>query len=385
MAARGTPREAPDELERARPRPAGARVGRRLLPLALLALTATTVASPRAAAQITGVVMDQDGVPLPGVAVEVWTQNRKLGGILSDAAGRFSFPEWVADVGYALYAGALGHRPAVVNLRPGVTEYEIRLERDPIPLPALVVEATRERCSYEDEDRARDLWERVRGNYSRSLDTLGIATYLASDVQIVPPERVGTVGEPAEADGQRGSSSLLRFSWSRRIKREGYAHRIRRTTAEQSYDSWVYPPLEADFAPHFVDPLFGELHRFRIEAEDSDGTTTVLFCPKDDDRPSMEGTLRVSPDAALVLAEWLFKTPEPAEGAGGRAVFGPTTGDPATSYPLPIEGLFWRKSPPDAYWQRYQKFEEWIVAAGDSVPFLPKRGRGSKDAREPGS
>ena len=47
--------------------------------------------------------------------------------------------------------------------------------------------------------------------------------------------------------------------------------------------------------------------------------------------------------------------------------------DPEHSYLLPIEGVFWRRSPPDSFWQRYQKFELWMVAQGDSVPFLPKR------------
>ena len=280
------------------------------------------------------------------------------------------------DQALAIYTGQLGYRPGVIQLEPGVTSYEIRLEREPIPLPALVVEATRDRCGAPDDRRARRLWEHARARYSQGLDTLGVATYLASTETILPEDEVGTAQMTGEPVAQRGSSSLLRFSWERRIRREGYGYKIRRSTTEQSYDSWVYPPLEADFAPHFVDETFGDLHRFSFESpEESErsGGVTLLFCPTENDRPSMEGTLRIGPDSTLVVAEWLFRTPDPVEGAGGRAVFGPITGDPATSYLLPIEGVFWRKSPPSSYWQRYQKFEQWMVAQGDSVPFLPKR------------
>ncbi len=342
----------------------------------LIALGAAFVAPDRAAAQISGYVLTEDGEPMVGVAVEAWTADRKLGARLTNAAGWFLFPAAIVDEALAIYTGQLGYRPGVVQIQPGVTSYEIRLEREPIPLPTLVVEATRDRCGAPDDRRARRLWENARARYSQGLDTLGVATYLASTETILPEDEVGTAQMTGEPVGQRGSSSLLRFSWERRIRNEGYGYKIRRSTVELSYDSWVYPPLEADFATHFVGESFGELHRFSFDApeeSESSGGVTLVFCPTKDDRPSMEGTLRIGPDSTLVLAEWLFRTPDPVEGAGGRAVFGPITDDPETSYLLPIEGVFWRKSPPSSYWQRYQKFEQWMVAEGDSVPFLPKR------------
>ncbi len=354
---------------------------------AFLLLTSGLTAQVHAQTRIAGQVLDEDGEPVAGAAVEAWTADRKIGGQLADEDGRFLFPAEMSGRIRALYAGQLGYHPEVVRIEDGVDSYEIRLTREPIPLPELVVDAQRDRCAGGEDRGARRLWERAAARYSQGLDTLGVATYLASAESILPEGEVGTVQAAGEAVGQRGSSSLLRFSWRRRIEREGYAYRIRRSTAEQSYTSWVYPPLEADFATHFAGELFGERHRFRFDANRDPGEeqgVTVVFCAKDDDRPSVEGTLRIDPDTTIAVAQWLFRTPEPVEHAGGRAVFGPLADSPEASYLLPIEGVFWRRSPPDDYWQRYQKFERWTVAQGDSVPFLPKR-PGRDRGRTPGA
>ena len=341
----------------------------------LLLASAVSSASP-AAAQITGYVLNDEGEPVPGAAVEAWASDRKIGGRLANEDGWFLFPAEMTERIRALYAGQLGYHPEVVQIVEGVDAYEIRLTREPIPLPELVVDATRDRCAGGEDRDARRLWERAAAHYSHGVDTLGVATYLASVESILPEGEVGTVQAAGEAVAQRGSSSLLRFSWRRRIEREGYAYQVRRSTPEQSYTSWVYPPLEADFATHFVGEQFGERHRFKFDTADDpdrDGSVTLVFCARDDDHPSMEGTLVISPDTTISVAQWLFRTPEPVEHAGGRAVFGPLADDPGDSYLLPIEGVFWRRSPPDSFWQRYQRFERWMVAQGDSVPFLPKR------------
>lgn len=347
---------------------------------ALLLLTFGLAAGTPAKAQITGYVLDEEGDPVPGAAVEAWAADRKIGGRLANEEGWFLFPAVMTTQIRALYAGQLGYHPEVVQIEPDVDSYEIRLTREPIPLPELVVDAQRDRCAGGEERDARRLWELAAARYNQGLDTLGVATYLASVESILPEGEVGTVQAAGEAFAQRGSSSLLRFSWRRRIEREGYAYEIRRTTPEQSYTSWVYPPLEADFAPHFAEDFFGDRHRFqfdRSDEADDDGSVTLVFCARDDDHPSMEGTLVISPDTTIAVAQWLFRTPEPVEHAGGRAVFGPLADDPGDSYLLPIEGVFWRRSPPDSFWQRYQKFEQWMVAQGDSVPFLPKRPGGN--------
>ena len=74
---------------------------RRIAPGATHALTAVLLlasaafavftASP-AQAQITGHVLNEEGDPVPGAAVEAWAADRKIGGRLVDEDGWFLFP-----------------------------------------------------------------------------------------------------------------------------------------------------------------------------------------------------------------------------------------------------------------------------------------------------
>lgn len=321
--------------------------------------------------QIHGIVTDARGTPLEGVAVELWEADTRLAAELTDEEGRFDFAEDVSARATSIRAGGLSYRPLDVSVLPDQRRYHLELEEAPIVLPSLIVETERDFCAgRRDEGAGRELWNAVRGRYSDALDTLGIATYLASDTKVVPPDSVGFLDLPEEITGQRGSSSLLRFSWTRRAQRSGYAFPTWRVIEERSFRSWVYAPLEADFAPHFAHPVFGRLHDlFLIE---SDGAGWVLgFCPREEDRPSIQGTMALRPDTTIATVEWIFRTPEPVENAGGRVAFPTVTSPPAETYLLPTEGLAWRQIGPGDFWERYQRFQGWKIAAGDSVPFLP--------------
>lgn len=348
--------------------PAATRPLRRVL---AFALAATALGAVPARSQLSGVVRDLEGAPLQGVTVEAWSPERRLAVRVTDAGGFFRFPPETASATTALYAHRLGYRGTRLEVVAGA-EVEIRLQPQAIPLPSLNVVADRELCPRNDEPAARVLWDAARRRYAGGLDTMGVATYLASSRAVVSPEALAWTPPQGEALEQRGSSFLLRVSWRRRIEREGYAYPVRRPTAEGSLDSWVYAPLEADLAPHFADPLFGRLHTLFVAAEDPDGWE-LGFCPRDPRRPSIQGSLLLSGDTALVSARWSFRTPEPREGAGGQAVF-PRLGRTSGGYLLPSEGVFWRRTVLDDGVQRtHERYEGWIVAPGDSVPFLPSR------------
>lgn len=347
---------------------------RQRLGVAFLALFLSLPAS--LTAQIHGIVTDARGTPLSGISVELLASDTRLVTVLTDAEGRFRFAENPSARATSIRAGGLSYRSREIPVVPGQRQYHVELDEEPISLPSLIVETERDFCSdREDQDEARALWDGARSRYSSALDTLGIATYLASDTRVVPPDSVGFRHLSDEPSGQRGSSSLLRFSWTRRAQRSGYAFPTWRVIEDRSFRSWVYAPLEADFAPHFADPVFGRLHElFLVE---SDGAGWVVgFCPRDDDRPSIHGTMALRPDTTIATVEWIFHTPEPVENAGGRVAFPPVTGPPSETYLLPDEGLVWRQVRPGEFWEKYQRFEEWKVAAGDSVPFLPVLGRG---------
>ena len=331
-----------------------------------------------AAAQLGGLVTRAGGLPLEGVSVEAWSVDRRVGAMLTDALGRFSFSEEIAAVTVLLRVGALGFEVEEVAVRGGLATYDIELTEAPLAVEGLVVTMEEATCEMGREDaQARDLWEYARVRYDGLMDTLGVATYLAEADTVVPLSRLGSLQLPVLNLSQRGSSSLLRFNWTRRIRRDGYAFAIRRTDGAKPYDSWVYPPLEADFAPHFADELFGERHRFVIDEEGADGWL-LAYCPRDDDKPSIKGTITLARDTTFAVIDWLFETPEPIEHAGGRAVFPPVLADPGPTYLLPTEAVIWRAVPSGDYVQSYQRYEDWMVAPGDSVPLLPLRREGDQ-------
>lgn len=340
----------------------------------VLALTVLGAWRQEASAQIRGVVTADGGVLLVAVAVELWSADQRIAARLTDSEGRFFFPESVAFRAVTIRAGALGFEATRIEVRDGVTNYDIRLSESPLILEGLVVTTEEATCEQgRDDKRARALWEYARRRYQGVMDTLGIATYLAQADTVVPISQLGPLRLPTLNLSQRESSSLLRFSWTRRIKREGYAFKVRRTDGARAYDSWVYPPLEADFAPHFVDELFGERHRMIVKDEGQDGWS-LGYCPKKDKKPSIKGTIVLAPDTSFTSVEWSFQTPEPLEHAGGRAFFAPLIAQDGAPYFLPTEAIIWREVPTGDYFQRYQRYEGWLVAPGDSVPRLPLRG-----------
>ena len=347
---------------------------------AVLLLLAIVLLPAGAAAQILGLVTTQDGRPMEAVAIEAWSADRRVAATMTDGRGRFFFVETVANQTVSLRASALGFEPVRVSGDPGVTRYEIQLHAEPIALEGLVVSTDGDICTRKDDKTARSLWESARTHYHGGMDTLGVATYLAEANTIVAREQLGPLQLPELALSQRSSSSLRRFSWARRIKRNGYAFMVKRTDGDHPYDSWVYAPLEADFTSHFIQELFGDNHRF-IMLDASDDGWTVRFCPKDDDKPSIKGTIALAADTTLQWVEWAFYTPEPQEHAGGRVSFAPVTRGPDQTYPLPSEALVWWQMPDGDYFQRYQRYENWIVAPGDSVPQLPFRRQGRRDRK----
>ena len=330
--------------------------------------------TPRAVeAQITGRVQDAEGRDLDQVVVEAWGGDTRISVTATGLDGLFTFPQAVAERTLSLYAHRLGYRASRVTVTPSIDHYVIRMSADPFEIAGLVVEVEPDRCRAPEDRGARDLWEAVAARYDPGIDTLGAATYLGTGIRAVPLSEIGPVPVASGAVGQRGSAPLFRASWRRRVERSGYARPLSAPSPDGMYENWGYAPLEAEFATHFVDEVFGRLHKFSF-AEPVDSGWTVRFCPEDDDQPHIDGYLYISPDSLLSVAEWSFRTGAPDEGAGGRAVFSVEAVGAYGPFLLPTEGLFWRQASPDRYLQRYEKFEGWMFAPGDSVPFLPVRG-----------
>ena len=341
--------------------------------LALVLVGAFALQSP-VKAQVNGRVVDPDGAGIPGVVVQLRSEGDILVGTRSDGQGAFTFEADAWEKADEVVAERMGFHPYRRPLAPGDTEPRIVLDPSPVPIEGVAVEAAAETCQEAsgDDGTGRLIWELVQERYAQGFDTLGIASYVRH-ARTRAEEAVPSLPPSEELEKrQRGSAPLLRARWNYRVQEEGYGYRVRRIGSSGPYESWVFPPLEADFAPHFVSTTFGDLHHIRFLGTSSRGWQ-VAFCPRDEEGVAIEGTLTVAPDTTLVEAEWVFRTSEPEEAAGGRAVFEPPLNRDGAPWPLPREGLFWRELPEGEHRHEYTLFEDWTIAQGDSVPFLPPR------------
>ncbi len=330
--------------------------------------------------EIHGTVVDPSGNGVAQALVALFEGDRRLLQVTADRNGNFRMTVPLAlrtpprRDGVALHVERVGFEE-LRRERILQESLPIRIELlyAPLPLPGLTAEVDLLACGeIEDDPEARRLWLTAASLHPGGLDTLGIAAYTLSRTDTLPSASV--VSEPDRVQlesGQRGSAPIRRASWNRTLDRQGYAFSVRRATREGSFSSWSYAPLEADFAFHFGDDGFGRRHVFRA-SEGPDAGWVLRFCPRDSRRPHIEGWIEVGADTLIRRAEWRFVTPEPDEQAGGWVRFpSPESGE--SPFLLPEESMTWatiggRHTVRRAHW-----YEGWVLAEGDSVPFLPRR------------
>lgn len=328
---------------------------------------------PFMAVRIEGRVHDPSGVPVVSARVELRSADRVLVADRTDEDGRFVLDTdapWSPDL--RVRTQRLGYETAEVDVPSGLGPMDIVLSPAPLPLPGFDIVNDREICSEDPDRNARRLWEAAAEHHTGGLDTVGVASYTRARTDTLAANMTTGVGVEGTTPGQRASAPLLRLSWDRRIEREGYAFPVQRTDRQRSYSSWGYPPLEADFASHFGSEMFGERQDFHIESQGANGWV-LHFCSRDDDDPYLDGVLEIGPDTLIRRVEWRFHTPEPDEDAGGWARFPPTTATGGPPPLLPSESVTWKTLPDGEVVRRAEWYEGWVIAYGDSVPFLPQR------------
>ena len=344
-----------------------------LLTLLLSLLSITTGLGTPAAPLVQGRVLDEAGLPIASARVELRESGRLITADRSDRDGLFQLQTdeaWAS--GWSIRAERLGYAPVEVGVPEDLGTIDINMTAAPLPLPGFEIFRDRDICTREPQSEAREIWAFAAERHAAGLDTVGVASYLRVQTDTLANRTDAGVGSGEAIAGQRASAPLLRLTWDRRVSREGYAFPVRRTDRDGSYDSWGYPPLEADFAPHFGSETFGERHDFLIEAAGSDGWV-VHFCAREQSDPYLDGVLEIGPDTLIRRAEWSFHTPEPLEQAGGWVRFPPAESLDAFAPLLPSESVTWTALPDGRVVRRAQWYEGWAIVEGDSVPFLPQR------------
>lgn len=261
-------------------------------------------------------------------------------------------------------------------------------------LPELVVKGSRPACPARSDPRAEALWMAIRARYSRATDTASLSARLTNRTAMVPAAQVASVAKldlppdtsrtydwrvhdmirsesgsilqyhdrAALGRGQRGMSGPWREELRRRIARDGYARPLRQleTDISNAFSFWEYPPLEAELASHFIEPLFAERNVLTLEG-DSAGARLLSFCPRPQYRrqPYIQGVLFVSADSTLSRAEWRYHTPGPKhEDAGGEVIFDAAARVVDGRLLVPSTGIYYRRHSLN-YYARAQIFQGW--------------------------
>ena len=340
------------------------------------------------AGQIVGVVADTAGRPLDGAVVDLWTGTQRLASTITDEAGRFHFGEAAAQSARGLIVSRLGFERAVVPAASGDTAMSLVLRMMPIALPALTAEVVRQACPNREQARARTLWEAVRRRYAQDTWARGIGAYELTTRERVDASGVGQSTESrmqlrdwlsvgASRSRQAAGPEGRRKPLQDRIEQNGYAERIADGGAGMGsgdYFSWRYPVLDGSEAFHFVSEQFGSRHSLSVIDSGASGVR-IAFCPIERRRPTIEGTLTISEDSALLAARWTFTTPRPQEEAAGEVAFAPYEPLPSgLPHLLAAQGTFWRLvAGRETFQQRSSVYLCWFVSEDQAAPRLPAR------------
>lgn len=321
-------------------------------------------------AQVAGSVADERGAPLAGVAVELWSVDRRAAAVASDAEGRFVLPAGAVATAGRIVLRRIGYAPLSARFSAeGPHAYRLRAEA--VVLPG-VAAAARGTCPRRDEPAAREIWRAAAARYAQDTPTHDFLVVRTEHHGWVQPLERGYPDEERMVSGSEGRvatepiESFLPghgYAFRREPGRMGY-------WGMEDYDRWNYVELDTRHAYHFATETFGRLNALAVVGRDAEGTT-LAFCSREV-RSSIHGTITVGTDGSFLSAGWRFRTPRPNEEAGGEVVFAPPGPGPRPHL-LAARGLFWRTGTMRGrFWQRATINLEWTLGTAGHVP--PPRG-----------
>lgn len=340
------------------------------IPLVLFALS--LLARP-AAGQLEVTVVAPSGEPIAAAQVELWSGMKRSVLRVADRSGQVHFTAVEASTAVAVLARRIGFAPRRAPVPPGARELRVMLEPTARVLPEISVASETTGCPRKEDPAARKRWEASRRLYDDTT-TLGRVTRLQYAAGEVDSDSVGQFDPARLLAGQRGANRPALRGLRQDIAEHGYAWMLPERHYYWDYGVWGYPALEAHYAQHFTEALFGSRHTFAFDHSTRNDEVVLRFCPRNRKHSGLEGTLRIGADGSLVSARWTYRNPKhDAEPAGGEAVFSAAPRSGGAPILVAASGLFWRRLPSGQYYQRYQQFEGWEFTSGDTLPSQAER------------
>lgn len=328
-----------------------ARLGMTIAVSGILVLSGET-----ARAQVLVRVSDPRGASIASARIEAWSPFEMLLARLSDSLGIARLPRAEVARTSAILVRRIGFRP--VTIRGSSLADTVLVVLEPIAgsLPTVTVNGTRGRCPQDDQAAAQRHWMNAAAHYrTPSLD--GREAVLEAQSRTTSESEIGAPAA-SEARGFRFYTHWGMTGARNSIVRNGFVFALTGTHSYDDFGAWFYPPLHAELAGIFADSLFVVQHTLSVVSTTTRGVE-LMYCPRDERRPGIQGTLAIDASGALLEARWRFINPDRGqELAGGEVQFAP----PSDSGPTPLfstSGLFWRRLPSGAYRQSWQRFERW--------------------------
>lgn len=329
-----------------------------LVPVVLLGLGAR----PRVLdAQVVVRVADRAGSPVAAATVEFWSATARIAARVTDAGGDARFVADERERAQAVLVRKIGFRPGQLLLRDTGDTVVVTMESLSGSLPSVTVVAARHACPQADDPAARKVWQEVASRY-RTPSTHGRKANVEGRRSTVMEDEVGEVGTGTPTTGWRYYTEAGMTGARSGIAQRGYTRRLTGTHSFDDFGAWRYPPLHAELAGHFVDPIFGEAHTLTLRRA---GPREIVlhFCARDRRRDGLDGVMRVGESGGLAEARWTYWSPaRDAEAAGGAVVFAPVA-DSGLAPLFSASGLFWRRLPSGRYLQSWQDYSAWELLA----------------------
>ncbi len=311
------------------------------------------MAAARGAAQLSGVVRDEAGRPIPAAVVEGWSGHARTG--FSETADNGLF-RIVVEGGRPLESiavRAIGFRPRALA-PPFAIPLVITMQASMVPLPEIEVVAA-EACTT---TRSRDhpaLWAAVRSKYAdpQALGTVTAEFRSFDDVVAAPDLSVRRDSLPGR--GKFGLTAEGRATLEGVIQRRGYRWPGDPLRAEK----WDYPPLERELVTHFLSRRFAASHRVVgfADSADAKGVMAALLCAQRRTGAFVDAIVTLRADSTIELIRWFVKTAPGAPEAGGAVLLLPP--DQPLGRLVPTASMAWRRTMAGTYRQRTYLFTGW--------------------------
>jgi hypothetical protein len=328
----------------------------------LLGLTGVSLS-----AQVRGTVVDPSGAPLKEAVVDLWTPSVRLGQRITAADGRFHFS--TSEGAVRLVVRRIGAQASVRVLTP--TDSAIRVVLVPAPVEVAALSVDGSRCSGREDAEAGRMWDRAATYYAPLHDTLWISSYFKTSRERVTADLAGRV--QSDSNG-----------WGFTARRGGW----------QSIFEWLAQATEraghrAPDPEGFGEPgdLSGGMHQWWLTPEfrrqirlSRLDESTIRFCPRDREKPWVEGEIFLAEDGSILRIRWRYGAPRPQPATGGEALFvAPSSGAPLPL--LPSSEVTWQERLHQMVAQQMRDYREWHVT--NSEPQGPKMPMPGEPGRSP--